>query len=145
MSVLKFDNVSMRFGEGAQSTEVLKKINLEVSQGEFLVILGFSGTGKTTLIKFICKALGIEEEVSSPTFALVNEYQLPTGAPLFHFDLYRMEDPEEALDIGIEDYFDQPSLSFVEWPDRLGYLLPEAKRVIHIVDEGNQRKITFKG
>lgn len=128
-----------------QMEEVAGKLAAMLPEQGVVFLEGEMGAGKTTLIKFICKALGIEEEVSSPTFALVNEYQLPTGAPLFHFDLYRMEDPEEALDIGIEDYFDQPSLSFVEWPDRLGYLLPEAKRVIHIVDEGNQRKITFKG
>lgn len=128
-----------------QMEEVAGKLAALLPEQGVVFLEGEMGAGKTTLIKFICKALGIEEEVSSPTFALVNEYQLPTGAPLFHFDLYRMEDPEEALDIGIEDYFDQPSLSFVEWPDRLGYLLPEAKRVIHIVDEGNQRKITFKG
>lgn len=119
-----------------QIKELLPDHGVVLFQGEM-------GAGKTTLIKYLCSSLGIQDEVSSPTFALVNEYLLPEGDPMYHFDLYRMEDPEEALDIGIEDYFDQPALCFVEWPDRLGYLLPEKTLEIHIEDEGNLRRITF--
>jgi tRNA threonylcarbamoyladenosine biosynthesis protein TsaE len=85
---------------------------------------GPMGAGKTTLIKAICGELGIQEQVSSPTFSLVNEY-VSDGVPVYHFDLYRLKNETEALDFGIEDYFDSGNRCLVEWPEKLGALLPE--------------------
>jgi tRNA threonylcarbamoyladenosine biosynthesis protein TsaE len=91
------------------------------------------GAGKTTLIKAICKGLGIGDEVSSPTFSLVNEY---SGTdPVLHFDLYRVESPEELYDIGFEDYLDRRAYKFIEWPEYAMAFLEEYKTVsIKIVD-----------
>ena len=86
---------------------------------------GAMGAGKTTFIRSLCKALGVKDIVSSPTFSLVNEYQ---GNPerIFHFDLYRIEDEAEALDFGIEEYWQGNDWCFIEWGERIPTLLPEA-------------------
>ncbi|MDH5602452.1 MAG: tRNA (adenosine(37)-N6)-threonylcarbamoyltransferase complex ATPase subunit type 1 TsaE [Cyclobacteriaceae bacterium] len=89
-----------------------------IFEGEF-------GSGKTTLIKEICKRLGVTDPVNSPSFALVNEYQRPNGDPLYHFDCYRLEGVEEALRIGIEDYLFSGYLCLIEWPQRVIELLPD--------------------
>lgn len=84
------------------------------------------GAGKTTFITAVCKALGVQEDaVSSPTFAIVNEYRGGAGQPVYHFDFYRIERPEEALDIGLYDYLDSGELCLMEWPENIEGLLPE--------------------
>ena len=87
---------------------------------------GEMGAGKTTFINEVCRQLGVETDAtSSPTFALVNEYRSDTTAELiYHFDLYRLEDFEEALDMGIEDYLDCGALCLIEWPDIIDPILP---------------------
>lgn len=88
---------------------------------------GEMGAGKTTFIMALLKALGVdaEELAGSPSFALINEYRSDTTAELiYHFDLYRLESPEEAFEIGIEDYFDSGALCLIEWPDRVADILP---------------------
>lgn len=88
---------------------------------------GEMGAGKTTFINALCRELGVEaDSTSSPSFAIVNEYRSDTTAELiYHFDLYRLEDIEEALDLGIEDYFDSGALCLLEWPERVEALLPD--------------------
>ena len=84
------------------------------------------GAGKTTFTTAVCKVLGVQEDaVSSPTFAIVNEYRTADGSPLFHFDFYRIERLEEALDIGLYDYLDSGFLCLMEWPENIEDLLPE--------------------
>lgn len=86
---------------------------------------GEMGAGKTTFIKAVCLALGVEDEVNSPTFAIVNEYRSATTAELiYHFDCYRLKKVEEALDFGFEDYMESSALCFIEWPDIVDDLLP---------------------
>ena len=104
------------------------------------------GAGKTTFITAVCKELGVEEDaISSPTFAIVNEYRGGGGKPIFHFDFYRMERPEEALDIGLYDYLDSGCLCLMEWPENIEPLLPEETLRIHIrVNPDGSRALTWE-
>src|SRR5690349_10647889 len=86
---------------------------------------GDLGAGKTTLIKQICMNLGVQERLlSSPTFSIINEYPTQSGK-VFHFDFYRMKNEWEILDLGVEEYFDSGYFCFIEWPERLGSLVPD--------------------
>lgn len=88
---------------------------------------GEMGAGKTTFINALCRRLGVEDDVTnSPSFAIINEYRSDTTAELiYHFDLYRLENIDEALEIGVEDYFDCGALCFLEWPERIADILPD--------------------
>ena len=86
---------------------------------------GPMGAGKTTLIREICAQLGSTDTVTSPTFALINRYDSAEGEPIFHFDFYRIERPEEAFDLGYEEYFYSDGLCLVEWPEKVEELLPD--------------------
>ncbi len=116
--------------------------DLDRAAGEFLEKIGDRnlialyapmGAGKTTFTTAVCRRLGVREDaVSSPTFAIVNEYRTGTGEPLYHFDFYRIERPEEALDIGLYDYLDSGALCLMEWPENIEDLLPEETLKVHI-------------
>ena len=118
---------------------------------------GKMGAGKTTFIKAICEALGVEDVVTSPTFAIVNEYKVPSSpspmgsdekppfgevwrGPLFHFDFYRIKNLREACDIGCEEYFYSGSPCFIEWPEMIEELLPEdtVKVTIEVCEDGSR-------
>ena len=110
-----------------------------------LLFYGEMGVGKTTLIKEICQQLGILDNISSPTFSLVNEYQTSRGEKVFHFDFYRIEEEEEAFDIGIEEYFDSDAWCLVEWPENIENLLPLGAAQIHLsILDDEQRNIQLK-
>ena len=97
---------------------------LEQASSRVLLFDAPMGTGKTTLIKSIAKALGSENTTSSPTFSLVNPYDLPSGEQLFHFDMYRLNHYTEALDIGFEEYVDSGEWCCIEWPEKVEPLWP---------------------
>ena len=120
--------------------------NIIRESGEYrlLAFYGEMGAGKTTLIRSVCHALGVEAEVTSPTFALVNEYFIP-GDSLFHFDFYRINRVSEALDFGIEEYFDSGSWCLMEWPEKVQELLPEPLvRLFLQVQPDGSRNITMQ-
>lgn len=98
---------------------------------------GDMGAGKTTLIKEVCRQIGVLDAMSSPTFSIVNEYLDDMGESVYHFDFYRLKEENEALDIGIEDYFYSESYCFIEWPEKIPSLIPEGhlKININLVDE----------
>ncbi len=102
---------------------------------------GKMGAGKTTFTKAVCEALGVNDVVTSPTFAIVNEYQSDTtGEKIFHFDFYRIKNIEEVYDMGYEDYFYSGSLCFLEWPELIENLLPDDVCKVHIeeTDDGSR-------
>lgn len=107
---------------------------------------GEMGAGKTTFIKAVCLALGVEDEVNSPTFAIVNEYRSETTAELiYHFDCYRIKTLEEAMDFGFEDYMESSALCFIEWPENVEDLLPgDVVNVYITVNEDGSRTLQFK-
>ncbi len=108
------------------------------SENRIVLFSGEMGAGKTTLIKQFCKHLGIDDEVSSPTFSLVNEYASAIG-PVYHFDLYRIRSEEELFDIGYEDYFFSGYLCLVEWPEMASGLIPEEHVMVNIrVTDGHR-------
>lgn len=102
---------------------------------------GEMGAGKTTFIQKICELLEVEQQVSSPTFNLINEYESVNGSLIFHFDFYRLDNVEEALNIGTMEYFDSGDLCFLEWPEKIETLLPEIRRNIYIQIENNTQRI----
>lgn len=104
---------------------------LEHATSKTLLFYGEMGVGKTTLIKSLVKTLGSADDVSSPTFSIVNEYLTNDGS-IFHFDLYRIEEEEEALNFGIEDYLDTTNWVFIEWPQRIENLIPNDANYIEM-------------
>ena len=105
---------------------------------------GEMGSGKTTLIKALCRELGVVDGMTSPTFALINEYFTISGDSIFHFDLYRIEDITELYDIGYEDYFFSDSFCFIEWPEKAPELIPDDFVYVYIrVLEDGSRELTY--
>ena len=106
---------------------------LEALNGRSIVAFwGEMGAGKTTLIRALCDRLGITDTVTSPTFALVNEYHTETGEPIYHFDFYRINRIEEVFDFGYEEYFYSGNLCLIEWPEKIEGLLPEETLSVRI-------------
>ena len=114
----------------------------EIGDHKLVAFYAPMGAGKTTFTTAVCKALGVQEDaVSSPTFAIVNEYRAGDGKPVFHFDFYRIENPAEALDIGLYDYLDSGFLCLMEWPENIEDLLPEETLRVHISVRPDQSRL----
>ncbi len=121
---------------------VARKFVENMGDNNVFAFYGQMGAGKTTFIKAICNALGVTETITSPTFAIVNEYSKNDGDPIYHFDFYRIKDIEEAYDFGYEDYFYSGHLCLIEWPELVEPLLPESVvRVEIVVEENEQRSV----
>jgi len=114
--------------------EILKKSNYSIC-----LINGTMGSGKTTLIREICRLLGVKDNVASPTFALVNEYDSDRG-PIYHFDFYRLKSLEEAFDAGIEEYFYTGQLCLLEWPELVAPILPSKFIKVDIEESENDTR-----
>lgn len=119
-----------------KNIDELEKIASEIlqfsNQKRFFAIMGNMGTGKTTFIKKICKLLGVEDVVSSPTFSLINEYINNKGEKIYHFDFYRIKNIDEVYDIGYENYFFSDNYCLVEWAEKIKDVLPNDMFVINI-------------
>ncbi len=108
-----------------QIDEIAHLLIQEAGDQKVWIFRGEMGAGKTTLIKSLAKALQVADSVSSPTFGIVNEYQTQAKELLYHFDFYRLDDPMEALDIGIEEYFYSGNYCWLEWAEKIAPFLPE--------------------
>ena len=124
----------------AAAAEFLKKIG----DSRIIAFYGRMGAGKTTFVTAICRALGVEDVVNSPTFTIVNEYCTAEGDPLYHFDFYRINRLQEAVDIGFDEYLYSGCLCLIEWPEMVEELLPqETLKVTIDVPEENSRVLSF--
>lgn len=124
--------------------DAARKFVDEMGENHVFAFYGKMGAGKTTFIKAICEALGVEDVVTSPTFAIVNEYADANGEPVYHFDFYRIKNLKEAYDIGCEEYFYSGYPCFIEWPELVEELLPEDAISVRIeVHDDESRTITI--
>jgi len=117
-----------------------KQLALKFKPGDIVCFFGDLGAGKTTMIKGIAEGLAITSDyVHSPTFTLLNLYE-HGRLPLYHFDLYRIEDPEELFDIGYDEFLYGSGISVIEWSERFGHLLPKERLEIHLRHKGEDRR-----
>ncbi|MDO5987847.1 tRNA (adenosine(37)-N6)-threonylcarbamoyltransferase complex ATPase subunit type 1 TsaE [Flavivirga amylovorans] len=131
----------MEINFGLNDVENIAKQVVKNAKTKTLLFYGDMGVGKTTLIKTIVKVLGSDDEVSSPTFSIVNEYQL-NNDKIYHFDLYRIHDLEEAYNFGIEDYLDSEHWKLIEWPEKIEPILNDRFDRINLkLDSDNHRII----
>ncbi len=118
MSVLKINSLE-------EINAVAKEFLSLVGDKRVFALHGAMGVGKTTFVKAICDAMGVEDTINSPTFAIVNEYHTPKEEIIYHFDFYRIDDVQEAYDFGYEDYFYSNAMCFIEWPEKIESILPQ--------------------
>ncbi|MBI9057787.1 MAG: tRNA (adenosine(37)-N6)-threonylcarbamoyltransferase complex ATPase subunit type 1 TsaE [Labilibaculum sp.] len=118
MSVLKINSLE-------EINAVAKEFLSLVGDKRIFALQGAMGVGKTTFVKAICEAMGVEDTINSPTFAIVNEYHTPKEEIIYHFDFYRIDDVQEAYDFGYEDYFYSNAMCFIEWPEKIESILPQ--------------------
>lgn len=117
----------------------------EAGDEKVWVFQGDMGAGKTTMVKALAEIFEISDQVSSPTFGIVNHYENNSSEVFYHFDFYRLEDPTEALDIGIEEYFYSGNYCWLEWAEKIGGLLPDSFLLIKIRNESeNTRTINLQ-
>ena len=124
--------------------EAAKEFIKNMGKGNVFAFYGKMGAGKTTFIKAVCEELGVEDVITSPTFAIVNEYTDGQGNPIYHFDLYRIKKLDEVFDMGYEDYIDSGHLCLMEWPELIEDILPDdATKVTIKVNEDGSRTLEF--
>ena len=134
--------MDIRIASPAELPAAARRFIEAMGEHTLFAFYGKMGAGKTTFIKALCEALGVEDPVTSPTFALVNEYRsATTGELIYHFDCYRLNKIEEAYDLGAEDYFASGALCFIEWPEKIEELLPYDCVNVEITETDNGERI----
>ena len=125
-------------------SEAAREFIAQLGDNKRFAFYGSMGAGKTTFVKALCEAMGVTDTVNSPTFAIVNEYDTPSGRPIYHFDFYRIKRLAEVYDMGYEDYFYGRGLCLIEWPELIEELLPEdtVKVTIEELPDGS-REVRF--
>lgn len=132
----------IEFNNIAQLPHVAERLLAEFANERFYAFYGKMGVGKTTLIKEMCRQLGVTDNVCSPTFAIINAYSTPNGAPVYHFDFYRLSKVEEAFDIGYEEYFYSGDYCFTEWTEKIEAILPDRYVRVEITEQDGNRTLT---
>ena len=123
--------------------EAAREFISQIGDRRVFAFYGKMGAGKTTFVKAICEELGVEDVITSPTFAIINEYTQPNGEPLYHFDFYRIKKLEEVYDMGYEDYFYSGALCFIEWPELIEEVLPDDAVRVHIEVQLDDSRLVF--
>lgn len=140
----KYSNMEIKINSLEDIHNAAKAFISNMGDSKVFAFYGKMGAGKTTFIKALCEELGVEDVITSPTFALVNEYTSGNGDPIYHFDFYRIKKIDEVYDMGYEDYFYGGNLCFLEWPELIESLLPEDVTKVHITTEADGfRTISF--
>lgn len=134
--------MEIRINSLADINEAAKTFVENMGDGKVFAFYGKMGAGKTTFVKAVCECLGVEDVITSPTFAIVNEYtSATTGEAIYHFDFYRIKKLEEVYDMGYEDYFYGGSLCFLEWPELIEDLLPEDATKVTIEETADGARV----
>jgi len=123
--------------------QAAKQFVENMGENTIFAFYGKMGAGKTTFIKAVCEELGVDDTVTSPTFAIVNEYEAANGRPIYHFDFYRIKKVSEAYDMGCEEYFYSGHPCFIEWPELIEEVLPEetVNVTIEALPDGERRLV----
>ena len=132
----QFDQVTL-----SQIDEVVQNVLEILKTTKVVLFFGHMGAGKTTFINLVCKALGVVDDTSSPTFSIVNEYATQQNETVYHFDFYRLKSEMEAYDLGYEDYLYSGNVCLIEWPEKIASLIPEDAIEFHINGMGDKRDI----
>ena len=134
--------MEIRINSLAEINDAAKQFIAAMGDSKVFAFYGKMGAGKTTFVKAVCEALGVEDVITSPTFAIVNEYQsATTGESIYHFDFYRIKKLEEVYDMGYEDYFYSGCRCFLEWPELIEELLPEDACKVTIEETVNGARV----
>lgn len=126
-----------------ETFSLARELGREIKKNSVITLRGDLGSGKTVFTKGLAEGLGIKDNITSPTFSLMEIYE--GEVPLYHFDLYRIENPDEFTNLSFEDYWEGDGVSVIEWPERAGNMLPEKRIdiIIEYIDE-NRRRITVE-
>lgn len=140
----KIENMQIKIESLDKIHTAAKEFLTHMGSGKVFAFYGKMGAGKTTFIKAVCETLGVSDVITSPTFAIVNEYTTVDNTPVYHFDFYRIKKIDEVYDMGYEDYFYSGRLCFLEWPELIEDLLPEdVVKVSIVMNEDGSRTVEF--
>ncbi len=137
--------MNIRINNIDEISAAAEKFVAAIGDRKIIAFYGSMGAGKTTFVKALCEVMGVKDSVTSPTFAIVNEYALPDNDSIYHFDFYRIKKIEEVFDMGFEDYFYSGALCFIEWPELIEDVLPiDTVKVSISQQPDGSRRITAK-